>query len=98
MSNAHLGMTVSVLEMGHQRESLPLHPVTPGPQTGDVIRPEGAVRPDRVIFHLFWRLEGLHAALPLTQEGLLSVDLDLGRSTGLLLIGRRRWAWGRFRL
>ena len=84
---------MSILEMGHQGEPLPLHPVTPGPQTGDVIRPEGAVRPDRVIFHLFGRLEGLHAALPLTQEGLLSVYLDLGRATRLLL-GRGRGTRG----
>ena len=55
--NIHLRMTMSVLEMGHQGEPLSLHPVTPGPQTGDVIRPEGAVRPDRVIFNLLRRLE-----------------------------------------
>ena len=85
---------MSILEMGHQGKPLPLHPVAPGPQAGDVIRPEGAVRPDSVIFHLFWRLEGLHAALPLSQEGLLSVNLDLGAATRLLLgRGRRTWGW-----
>lgn len=69
-------MTVSVLEVGHQGEPLPLHAVTAGPQARDVVRAEGTVDGDGVVLHLLRRLVRHHAALPLAQEGLARVDLD----------------------
>ena len=76
-----------VLEMSHQREPLPLHSITSSPEAGNVVSAQGTVQSYRVILNLLRCLEWLHAALPLTQEGLLGVNLDWGR----LLI----WRWGR---
>ena len=71
-----------VLEMSHQGEPLPLHPVTSSPEAGNVISAQRTVQSYRVILNLLRRLEGLHTAGPLAHEGLLSINLDLGRGGG----------------
>ena len=73
---------MSVLKVSHQRESLPLHPVTPGPQAGNVVTAQRTVDGYRVVLHLLGSLEGLHTARPLAHEGLLSIDLYGGRRGG----------------
>ena len=67
---------MSVLEMSHQRESLPLHAITPRPQTRDVITAQGTMRGDGVVLHLLGSLESHHALGPLTHEWFLGVDAD----------------------
>jgi hypothetical protein len=61
-------MAVSVLEVRHEWEALPLHAVAAQPQARDVVAADGAVRRDGVPLHLLRRLERPHAAVPLAQE------------------------------
>ena len=49
-----------VLEMSHQGEPLPLHPVTSSPEAGNVISAQRTVQSYRVILNLLRRLECLH--------------------------------------
>ena len=71
--------------MGHQAESLPSHPVATCPEARDVVPTKWAMFRDRMVLHLFWGLEGFHAARPFAEERFRCVNLD-GR-----LAGRRRW-------
>ena len=76
----YLWMTVSVLEMRHQREPLPLHAVAPGPEAGQVdVAVQWAVLRYRVTLHLLGRLERLHAVAPLAQKRPTRVNFNRRR-------------------
>ena len=83
--NIHLWVTVTILQMGHQAESLPSHSVTASPQARDVVPAKWAMLRDRMVLNLFRSLEGFHAAGPFAEERFRCVNLD-GR-----LAWRRGW-------
>ena len=69
-------MAMPVLNMRHERETLPLHPVATQPQARNVRLIKRAMNFDGVVLDLFGRLEGLHAVAPLADERRLGVGLD----------------------
>merc|ERR1719360_119859 len=84
-------MTMSILEMCHQRKPFPLQAITPRPQTRNILALEvqRTVLRNRVLLHFFWCLERLHTAGPLAQKRLRRVNFD-----GRLLRSGRIWLWG----
>ena len=60
---------MSVLDVRHEGEALPAHAVAARPQARDVVRPQRAVRRDRVALHLLRHAERAPAPLPLAHEG-----------------------------
>ena len=66
---------MSVLEMCHEREPLPLHPVTPRPHAGDVVAAQRTVHGYRVVLDFFGSFVSFHTSSPLAQEWLLSIYL-----------------------
>ena len=99
---SNLRMTMSILEMCHQRKPFPLQSITARPQARNILalKVYRTVLRYGVSLHLFGRLERLHTASPLAQKRLRRVNLNgrlLLRSRGRiwrrgLADGRRCWA------
>ena len=90
-------MTMSVLKMSHQRESLPLHAIAPGPHAGDVVTAQWTVDGNCMVLNFFGSLVSFHTSSPLTQKWFLSINLytwGRRRTGGRLRLGQGHiWSW-----